>query len=150
MLVIGAPEAEPAHPRALIGGHIISTLVGLLVLKLTGPQGWAAATAVGLAVLLTCIVSFATRGRGTLSPADPTKKLVISGLYRFSRNPMYIGVTMMLLGESIFFRSYVLGAYTLFIFIAFNIFIIFFEEPRLQDDFGSEYNQYTQKVRRWL
>jgi CBS-domain-containing membrane protein len=51
VLVIGSPDAEPAQPRALIGGHLISTLVGLLVLKLTGPNAWAAAAGVGLAVL---------------------------------------------------------------------------------------------------
>jgi CBS-domain-containing membrane protein len=51
VLVIGSPEAEPAQPRALIGGHLVSTLVGLVVLKLAGPQAWAAAMAVGLAVL---------------------------------------------------------------------------------------------------
>jgi protein-S-isoprenylcysteine O-methyltransferase Ste14 len=106
--------------------------------------------AIGLVLMLICIASFAIRGKGTLSPADPTKKLVISGLYRFSRNPMYIGVTMMLIGESIFFQSYVLGVYALFIFIAFNTFIVFFEEPRLQDAFGNEYDEYTKKVRRWF
>src|SRR5262245_37266807 len=51
VLVIGSPDAEPAQPRALIGGHLISTLVGLLVLKVTGPGAWAAAAGVGLAVL---------------------------------------------------------------------------------------------------
>jgi CBS-domain-containing membrane protein len=51
VLVIGSPEAEPAQPRALIGGHIVTTLVGLAVLWLTGPQAWAAAAAVGLAIL---------------------------------------------------------------------------------------------------
>ena len=51
VLVIGSPDAEPAQPRALIGGHLVSTLVGLLVLKLTGPHAWAAAAGVGLAVL---------------------------------------------------------------------------------------------------
>jgi len=51
VLVIGSPDAEPAQPRALVGGHVVATLVGLAMLRLTGPQGWAAATAVGLAVL---------------------------------------------------------------------------------------------------
>jgi CBS-domain-containing membrane protein len=51
VLVIGAPEAEPAQPRCLIGGHVVATLVGLVVLKLTGPHVWSAAAAVGLAVL---------------------------------------------------------------------------------------------------
>lgn len=105
---------------------------------------------IGFIILLTCIMSFAVQGRGTLSPADPTKKLVISGLYKFSRNPMYVGVTLMLIGESIFFQSNTLSIYTLCIFSAFNIFIIFFEEPRLARDFGYEYSKYREKVRRWV
>jgi CBS-domain-containing membrane protein len=51
VLVIGSPQVEPAQPRALIGGHVVATMVGLAVLHLTGPQAWAAAAAVGLAVL---------------------------------------------------------------------------------------------------
>ena len=106
--------------------------------------------AAGSAIVLICIASFAIRGKGTLSPADPTKKLVVSGLYRFSRNPMYVGVTMMMAGECTFFQSYTVVAYALLIFISFNLFIVFFEEPRLQDDFGNEYKEYTKKVGRWL
>src|SRR4029079_19748689 len=87
--------------------------------------------ATGFTLMLICIVSFAIRGQGTLSPADPTKKLVISGPYKFSRNPMYIGVIMMLIGETIFFQSYILGVYALIIFTAFYTFVVFFEEPRL-------------------
>ncbi len=49
---------------------------------------------IGFVIMMTCIISFAVKGRGTLSPADPTKRLVITGLYKFSRNPMYVGVTM--------------------------------------------------------
>lgn len=56
----------------------------------------------GLVIMFDCIIRFAVEGRGTLSPADPAKKLVISGLYRFSRNPMYVGVMMILIGEAIF------------------------------------------------
>src|SRR5689334_4979197 len=55
----------------------------------------------GVSVLLYCITMFAIKGKGTLSPADPTKKLVVSGLYRFSRNPMYIGVMLILIGEAL-------------------------------------------------
>jgi len=105
---------------------------------------------IGLVILLNCIISFAVKGGGTLSPVDPTKLLVISGLYRFSRNPMYVGVTMILIGEAIFFQSVNLWIYLLFIFIAFNLFILLHEEPRLRKDFGEEYNQYCQKVRRWI
>lgn len=105
---------------------------------------------IGLVIMLTCIISFAVKGRGTLSPADPTKKLVISGLYRFSRNPMYIGVTMVLVGEAMFFQSANLWIYSLVVFIAFNVFIWTHEEPRLRRDFGEEYEKYCRKVRRWI
>lgn len=105
---------------------------------------------IGLVILLSCIINFAVKGRGTLSPIDPTKHLVITGLYRFSRNPMYVGVTMILIGEAIFFQSNYLLIYLLFIYIAFNIFIMLHEEPRLKKDFGEEYNRYCQKVRRWI
>ena len=104
----------------------------------------------GLIIMFDCILRFAVEGKGTLSPADPTKKLVIKGLYRFSRNPMYAGVMLILTGEAIFFQSTNLWFYALFIFIAFNLFIILVEEPRLRKDFGEEYSEYCQKTRRWL
>src|SRR5438552_2651588 len=73
VLVIGSPEAEPAQPRALIGGHVVSALVGFAVLKLTGPQPWAAATAVGLAILAMYLT-------GTFHPpAGINPLLVVSG-----------------------------------------------------------------------
>ena len=105
---------------------------------------------IGFVIMLWCIISFAVKGRGTLSPVDPTKKLVITGLYKLSRNPMYVGVLMILIGEVIFFQSYQLLIYLLLVFSAFNIFILLIEEPRLRKDFGEEYNLYCQKVRRWI
>ena len=105
---------------------------------------------IGLVVMLTCIISFAVKGRGTLSPADPTKHLVVTGLYKFSRNPMYIGVTLILIGEAIFFQSTALWKYLIFVFIAFNAFILLHEEPRLRRDFGEAYIKYCQRVRRWI
>ena len=105
---------------------------------------------IGFVIMLWCIISFAVIGRGTLSPADPTKKLVISGLYYFSRNPMYVGVLMILIGEVIFFQSHQLLIYLLIIFISFNIFVLLIEEPRLRKDFGEEYRKYCKRVRRWI
>lgn len=104
----------------------------------------------GFGILCYCIGLFALKGKGTLSPADPTKRLVVSGLYRFSRNPMYIGVLLMLIGEAVFFSSGNLLIYAAFIFLAFHLFVILHEEPRLNKDFGTEYQQYLTKVRRWL
>ena len=106
--------------------------------------------ALGLGILLYCIGLFAVKGKGTLSPADETKHLVVQGLYRYSRNPMYIGVTAMLVAEALFFSSGSLWFYTAVVFLGFNLFILLHEEPRLQRDFGAEYDHYRQSVRRWL
>jgi protein-S-isoprenylcysteine O-methyltransferase Ste14 len=104
----------------------------------------------GFVIMMICIINFAVKGRGTLSPADPTRKLVVSGLYRFSRNPMYAGVTLILIGEAIFFQTMNLWIYSFVVFIAFHIFIVLVEEPRLRKDFGEEYKTYCNKVRRWI
>ena len=106
--------------------------------------------AAGITILFYCISMFAVKGKGTLSPADPTKKLVVSGLYKYSRNPMYIGVMLILVGESAFFSSTILWIYSAILFIGFNVFIVIHEEPRLEKDFGTEYQQYLKSVRRWL
>jgi len=104
----------------------------------------------GFIIMTWCIVNFAVKGRGTLSPIAPTKKLVVSGLYRFSRNPMYIGVMLLLIGETLFFSSRSLCLYSFIVFVGFNIFIIAREEPRLKKDFGDDYDIYRKKVRRWF
>jgi protein-S-isoprenylcysteine O-methyltransferase Ste14 len=105
---------------------------------------------VGLGIMLSCIVNFAIKGRGTLSPADPTKHLVVAGLYKYSRNPMYLGVIMMLIGEAVFFQSSALWIYLVVVFIGFHLFILMHEEPRLKKDFEAEYKEYCKKVRRWI
>ena len=104
----------------------------------------------GLIILFACIYRFARFGKGTLSPADPTKNLVISGLYRYSRNPMYVGVIMILLGECLLSGSTRLAGYTVLIFLLFHLFILYFEEPRLERDFGKDYDRYKRSVRRWI
>lgn len=104
----------------------------------------------GSVIMLHCVVRFAIDGLGTLSPADPTKQLVISGLYKYSRNPMYVGVMLMLSGEVVFSLSSNLLFYAIIIFVAFSLFIVYWEEPRLQKDFGGEYETYCKRVRRWI
>ena len=104
----------------------------------------------GIAILLYCIYHFAKYGRGTLSPADPTKKLVTKGLYRYSRNPMYLGVLLVLLGEMIFMRSFMLGAYLFLVTVLFLLYVVYFEERRLQKSFGEDYITYKKKVKRWI
>jgi len=113
---------------------------------------WLAAAAIltGAGVLFWCIAAFAVQGKGTLSPADPAKRLVVKGLYRYVRNPMYVGVTTILFGEAFLLKSMLLFGYAILVFILFNLFIRLHEEPYLRRQFGAEYEQYCRKVRRWL
>lgn len=104
----------------------------------------------GLAVLVHCIWLFIRFGKGTLSPFDPTRHLVDQGIYRYTRNPMYLGVLSMLFSESLFFKSIHLFYYTLIIGIIFELFIRIHEEPRMKKHFGPEYSEYQKKVRRWF
>ncbi len=105
---------------------------------------------VGTILLLACIWEFARRGRGTLSPADPPRQLVVSGLYRFVRNPMYMSVTLVVLGEVILTFSMPLLAYWVIWFSIVNLFVIGYEEPTLRDQFGDEYDSYGRNVGRWI
>lgn len=104
----------------------------------------------GVCILLWCVYAFARQGKGTLSPVDPAKRLVISGLYRYTRNPMYVGVTVVLLGETLFFGSIPLLVYAGLVFLGFNLFIRLYEEPYLRQQFGEEYELYCKQVGRWL
>ena len=104
----------------------------------------------GLIIMLRCILQFVWEGKGTLSPIDPTRRLVVRGLYRYSRNPMYVGVMMILIGEALATQSTSLWIYLAIIFVAFNLFIVIHEEPRLRKDFGQDYLNYCDKVRRWV
>ncbi len=106
--------------------------------------------AVGSAVLLACIVDFARKGRGTLAPVDPPQRLVAAGLYRYARNPMYIGVVTTLLGEAVFFESRSVGIYTAVAWLVFHLWVLLYEEPHLESIFGEEYEQYRAVVPRWL
>lgn len=140
----------------LVAGLIPLWIVGFKMSHITD-QTWqlqhytgAIIFVIGFVIMIWCIRSFAVKGRGTLSPADPTKKLVITGLYRLSRNPMYVGVVLILIGEAIYFHSTSLWIYVAAVFIMFNIFIVLVEEPRLRKDFGESYTSYCQSVRRWI
>jgi protein-S-isoprenylcysteine O-methyltransferase Ste14 len=104
----------------------------------------------GVVLLATCIWEFARSGRGTLSPADPPKELVVRGLYRYVRNPMYLSVTLIVFGELLLTRSLPLFWYWLIWFIGANLFVIGYEEPNLRRRFGASYDRYTAEVGRWL
>jgi protein-S-isoprenylcysteine O-methyltransferase Ste14 len=104
----------------------------------------------GAAILLHCIWSFAVIGRGTLSPLDAPRHLVVEGLYRYLRNPMYLGVLMILFGEALLFESVVLVAYAVGWFMLINLVIVLYEEPALRSRYGESYRRYCRAVGRWL
>ncbi|HEX7070293.1 MAG TPA: isoprenylcysteine carboxylmethyltransferase family protein [Rhodothermales bacterium] len=106
--------------------------------------------ATGTFILLSAIVEFARRGRGTLSPVDPPSRLVIVGPYRWVRNPMYAGVLFVLVGELMIASSIALLVYATGFFVVTNTFIARFEEPYLRRTFGEQYETYLANVRRWI
>ena len=104
---------------------------------------------IGLCVLLRCVWDFFSAGRGTLAPIDPPRHLVVRGLYRLTRNPMYNGVVALLLGEAWFFRSTLLLQYAILIFVVFHLMVVIYEEPALESRFGESYRAYRDAVPRW-
>jgi protein-S-isoprenylcysteine O-methyltransferase Ste14 len=129
--VFGLKDARPDLTRPL-------DLVALLLI------------AAGALLLGACIFEFARTGRGTLSPADPPRHLVVRGLYRYVRNPMYLSVTTIVLGEALLMRSASLAVYWAVWFLAANSFVMGYEEPTLRRQFGESYDEYARRVGRWI
>jgi protein-S-isoprenylcysteine O-methyltransferase Ste14 len=119
----------------------------------TGVERWLAfaVIAVGTAIYLcTAFWGFALIGRGTPAPIAPTKKLVMRGLHRFVRNPMYIGVALILGGQAWLFHSTHIAIYLLIFALIVHFFVLVYEEPTLRRQFGQEYEDYRQRVPRWI
>jgi protein-S-isoprenylcysteine O-methyltransferase Ste14 len=117
-----------------------------------GPLRWLGLLplALGTAALLWCARDFAVRGRGTPAPIDPPRVLVVQGLYRYVRNPMYVGAVLVLLGHSLWFGSPALLGYLAAVFCGFHLFVVLYEEPALTRRFGDAYRDYLASVPRWL
>jgi protein-S-isoprenylcysteine O-methyltransferase Ste14 len=106
--------------------------------------------AIGGVIYAWCMWDFAFFGRGTPAPMDEPKKLMIRGLYQYSRNPMYLGVLTTLVGWAVMFRGTNLLIYALCVWMCFYFFVVLYEEPHLKRRFGAEYHDYCKKVGRWL
>ncbi len=104
----------------------------------------------GCAGLLWCVRDFYVFGKGTLAPWSPPERLVTAGLYRYSRNPMYVSVLLILLGWAISFGARGLYWYTLVVGIAFHVRVVVGEEPWLRRTHDAAWDDYVRRVRRWL
>jgi protein-S-isoprenylcysteine O-methyltransferase Ste14 len=104
----------------------------------------------GAAVYLWCVWDFAAFGRGTPVPIDAPKRLVFRGLYRYVRNPMYVGVLTTILGWFVLYRSVALAVYLATVGTCFHLFTVLYEERHLRKVFGEEYERYCERVGRWL
>lgn len=104
----------------------------------------------GLPVLLDSFCRFALEGLGTPAPVLPPKHLVVSGFYRHVRNPMYISVASLIIGQGLFFGNVRVLEYGVAVWAAFFLWVVIYEEPTLRNTFGAEYKAFTENVPRWI
>lgn len=132
-------------PFVLVGWSLQQVLFGVPGERIVG----AVAVVTGLGCLLECFARFALVGRGTPGPVEQTEVLVVSGLYRFLRNPMYVCVLMIVLGQALLLGRVALFAYVAVLMIVFHLFVVLYEEPTLRRRFGESHEIYCIHVRRW-
>jgi protein-S-isoprenylcysteine O-methyltransferase Ste14 len=114
-------------------------------------QGLAVLVAfVGVYMILWVGAAFVRQGRGTPVPVEPPKNLVIHGLYRVVRNPMYVGAILIILAEAAYFASLYLLMYAAGVWAVLHTFLVVFEEPQLKRRFGPNYERYLAEVPRWI
>lgn len=104
----------------------------------------------GVVVLLWCVRDFHVVGKGTLAPWAPPRQLVRVGFYRVSRNPMYLGVLLVVFGWALAFRSSSLATYGAALAVAFHVRVVLGEEPWLARTHGASWEEYRARIRRWF
>lgn len=145
--------------RALLAFLVLPGIAGIIVPPLIaqfdpwrGTPVWQGSLLMlaGLVLLLWCVHDFYVRGKGTLAPWDPPRKLVVAGPYRYMRNPMYVGVLTLVAGWALSLVSMLVTLYVIVLAIAFHIRVVVHEEPWLASQFGDEWVQYCVSVPRWF
>ncbi len=105
---------------------------------------------IGSLIVLWCFWTFTFQGRGTPDPTDPPKELVVTGPYRYVRNPIYVGVVFIFLGHFLWFGYWRILIYAVLAFIGVHFFVVLYEEPTLKRKFGASYEEYLKHVPRWV
>jgi protein-S-isoprenylcysteine O-methyltransferase Ste14 len=104
----------------------------------------------GVPGLVDSFARFALQGLGTPAPVAPTRTLVVTGLYRYVRNPMYVSVLAVILGQALLFGDWRLIVYGALFWLACHVFVLAYEEPTLQQTFGAKYQTFRANVPRWI
>jgi len=136
-----------------IAGIVPCRLRETSIVQVGGGQRGAAfaVIAAGIAIYVsTAFWGFAVIGGGTPAPIAPPKTLVVQGLHRFVRNPMYTGVLLIIAGQAWLFWSEALCVYGALLWLAFHLFVLTYEEPTLRREFGESYERYRAAVPRWI
>jgi protein-S-isoprenylcysteine O-methyltransferase Ste14 len=126
--------------------HFGTPLLGIYWFRLIGLLLIAA----GLPVLLDSFARFALHGLGTPAPIFPTRHLVVTGLFRYVRNPMYVAVAALIFGQGLFFSSAPVLEYGIAVWMGFHLFVLIYEEPALRKTYGAEYQEFCAHVPRWI
>jgi protein-S-isoprenylcysteine O-methyltransferase Ste14 len=121
-------------------------LLGWFPLRIAG----VALIVAGLPLLLDSFARFALQGLGTPAPVFPTRHLVVTGLYRYLRNPMYVAVASVIAGQGLFLGNVAVLEYGVLVWVGFLAFVLAYEEPTLRASFGEEYERYCANVPRWI
>jgi len=144
-LVVAPGVVAGLVPWLLTGWEADDALGDLLVLRVTG----AILLAAGVVVLLDAFLRFAREGRGTPAPVAPTERLVVGGLYRYVRNPMYLAVEAAIVGQALLLERTILLACAAAVGVVFWAFVRLYEEPTLARRYGDEYEEYRSAVPAW-
>lgn len=145
-LVVAPGTVAVLAPRWISGWRMQPPFLGLPALRVLGVLLLGA----GVPVLVESFARFAVEGLGTPAPVFPTKHLVVRGLYRHVRNPMYVAVVAVILGQALLLGDLRLLEYAAAIWLAFHCFVLAYEEPTLRLTFGAEYDAFRAGVPRWL
>jgi protein-S-isoprenylcysteine O-methyltransferase Ste14 len=140
---------------ALLPGTVIGVIPYLLCgwrLAEAAALRWAGVLLLLLAlpVFVDFLVRFVREGRGTPAPGADPERLVVNGAFRYVRNPGYVGVLGLIVGQSLLFASAAVLAHAAIMALAFHLFVVLYEEPHLRRKFGTEYEEYQRRVPRWL
>ena len=144
-LVIAPGSIAVLFPYWIDRWQMRAPLLGLSALRALGVLLICA----GLPLLLDSFARFAIQGFGTPAPIAPPRHLVVTGLYRYVRNPMYVAVASLVFGQGLFFGNLRVLQYGLAVAVGFHLFVLLYEEPTLRSKFGNEYDVYCKNVRRW-